>query len=85
MPAYRDPNDTPDLREALRPAGAAKNDGRRFDLVEWTAVALFTVTGALFALCLIACGWGIGQVPDANAIQNAPANVLAANVTSLNR
>ncbi len=79
MPVNRDPNDTRDTSDTLRPAQAAERHGRRYDPVEWIAGMLFVVTGAVFAFCLVVSCLGIGQESDMNAIQKAPANVLAAN------
>ena len=80
MPVYRDPNDTRDPGDMLRPTHASDLHRRRFDAVEFLVGALFVLTGAVFAVCLVAATWGIGQVPDANAVQAAPATVVAANV-----
>jgi len=81
MPVYREPDDI--LRRDANdpPARPTVHEpaGRRQDVVEWVAGALFVVTGAVFAFCLVATGWGIGQEPEMNAIQKTPANVLAAN------
>ncbi len=74
MPLYREPDDIlrRDANDApVRPT-AHEAAGHRHDVVEWVA-------GAVFAFCLVATGWGIGQEPEMNAIQKAPANVLAAN------
>ena len=79
MPVDGDPNDTRDTSDVLRPAQAAERHGRRYDPVEWIAGTLIVVTGAVFAFCLVVSCSGIGQEPDMNAIQKAPANVLAAN------
>ena len=81
MPVYREPDDI--LRRDANDAPARpmvhEPAGRRHDVVEWVAGALFVVTGAVFAFCLVATGWGIGQEPEMNAIQKPPANALAAN------
>ena len=69
----RDINDAPARPTAHEPAGS------HFDAAEWVAGTLFVVTGAVFALCLVATGWGIGHEPEMNAIQKAPAAMLAAN------
>jgi hypothetical protein len=81
MPLYRDPNDVPHRATSDAPVRPTAHEpaGRRFDAAEWVAGTLFVVTGAVFALCLVATGWGIGHEPKMNAIQKAPANVLAAN------
>jgi len=79
MPVYRDPDDTRDAGDALSPTHPPDTERRRLDPVEWLAGALFVLIGAVFALCLVAMTWGIGQEPDMNAIHKAPADVLAAN------
>ena len=79
MPVNRDPNDTRDASDALRPTQAAERNWRRYDFVEWIAGTLFVMTGAVFAFCLVVSSWGIGQEPEMNAIQKAPTNGLAAN------
>ena len=47
--------------------------------MEWIVGALFVLTGAVFALCLVTNGWGIGHEPEMNAVQKLPASVVAAN------
>ena len=66
-------NDAPPRQTIREPSG------RRYDAAEWVAGVLFVVTGAVFAFCLVATGWSIGQEPEMNAIQKAPASVLAAS------
>lgn len=81
MPVDRDPDDFPDraTNDASPRQTIHEPSGRRYDAVEWVTGALFVVTGAVFAFCLVASGWSIGQEPEMNAIQKAPAEVLAAN------
>jgi len=78
MPDFRFP-ETREKSEALEPAQPSGNQSRRFDPVKWIAAALFVVTGAAFALSLVATTWGIGHVPDVNAVQEPPAKLLAPN------
>ncbi len=81
MPVYREPDDIlrRDANDAPARSTVHEPAGRRHDVVEWVAGVLFVATGAVFAFCLVATGRGIGQEPEMNAIQKAPANVLAAN------
>lgn len=58
IPVYREPDDIlrRDANNApVRPT-AHQLAGRRFELAEWVVGTLFVVTGAVFALCLVATG-----------------------------
>ncbi|MGD0334427.1 MAG: hypothetical protein ABSA90_14400 [Xanthobacteraceae bacterium] len=79
MPVYRDPILRRDTNDAPPRNIASEPTRRRYDAAEWVAGTLFVVTGAVFALCLVATGLGIGHEPEMNAIQKAPIAILAAN------